>query len=210
MKLAERTFRRSDYKMTSPYGWRIHPVHKEKIFHSGVDYAPIGIHEVEKRWRQYALEDGEVLGAGKDTKNGNAIFAWVSYKRLGIKVLYYHLHEVYVKKGQKVNHDTIIGLTGTTGYSTGIHLHMGVKYLSNNQYFDPESFDYRPIENNSVKLDKVEIGDKVKIVGERYATGQLVPSKIKLNKYTVSKISNGKVLLKEIVSWVWLKDVIEV
>ena len=165
--------------MTSPYGWRIHPVHKEKIFHSGVDYAPYGNTEVEKRWKQYALEDGIVLGAGKDTKNGNAIFAWVEYKRLGIKVLHYHLHEVYVKKGQKVNQDTIIGLTGTTGYSTGIHLHLGVKYLSNNQYFDPESFYYRPIEINSVKEDKVDVGDKVKIIGERYATGQLIPEKIK-------------------------------
>lgn len=204
MKLSERIFKRKA-KLTSPYGYRIHPVTKVKSFHYGCDYGT----NLEK-WNQYALESGKVIACGVDTAQGqnNALFAWVEYPRLGIKVLHYHLDKVMVKKNQLVDENTIIGTTGSTGNSTAIHLHLGVKYLSTNQYFDPESYDY--VENIKLDAKDIIVGDKVKIVGTHYATGQVIPQSQKLKTFTVSKVSNGKVLLKEIVSWVWIKDVIEV
>jgi len=59
----------------------------------------------------------------------------------------------------------------------------------------------------STSDDKVNAGDKVKITGTNYATGQRVPAWVKLRKYTVSKVQDGKALLKEISSWVYTKDV---
>jgi hypothetical protein len=141
MKLAERTFRRADYRLTSPYGPRIHPVTQQQSFHYGVDYGTN-----REKWPQYALEDGVVLSAGVDNSSAGqgAIFAWVSYPRLNIKCLYYHLDKVFVKRGQRVNETTIIGNTGTTGRSTGIHLHLGTKWLTTDKYFDPETIDWQP------------------------------------------------------------------
>lgn len=49
-------------------------------------------------------------------------------------------------------------------------------------------------------------GSKVKITGSKYATGQSIPSWVKNNTYTVSQISGSKALIKEIVSWVYVKD----
>ena len=49
---------------------------------------------------------------------------------------------------------------------------------------------------------KVNVGDRVKITGTNYATGQRVPAWVKLRKYTVSKIQDNKALLREISSWV--------
>ena len=54
---------------------------------------------------------------------------------------------------------------------------------------------------------KVNVGDRVKITGTNYATGQRVPAWVKLRKYTVSKVQDGKALLKEISSWVHTKDI---
>lgn len=53
---------------------------------------------------------------------------------------------------------------------------------------------------------ELKVGDLVKIVGDKYATGQNVPSLIKLRTHTIKSIKDNKALLKEIVSWVYLKD----
>lgn len=140
MELALRTFRRNDYKLTSPFGMRKHPITLKWSMHNGCDYWTLG-----EKWAQYALEDGEVVSAGIDYAGNKAIFAWIYYPRLKIRVLHYHLDKVFVKKGQKVNANTIIGNTGTTGDSTNVHLHIGVKVLKNGTwtYVDPISIDYK-------------------------------------------------------------------
>lgn len=53
----------------------------------------------------------------------------------------------------------------------------------------------------------LKIGDKVKIIGTNYATGQKVPASIRTRVHTIDKIDGGKVLLKEIKSWVYVKDI---
>lgn len=140
MKLAQVIFGRTDYKITSPFGSRESPLTGKNEYHDGCDYGTNA-----EKWPQYAIEDGEVLSCGKDTNYANAIFAWVSYPRLGIRLLHYHLDQVCVTKGQKVTAGTLIGYTGMTGLATGIHLHLGMKYLNSSAYVDPESFDYVPV-----------------------------------------------------------------
>lgn len=141
MDLAERIFRRKGYYLTSPYGKRYHPTLKVWKMHNGVD---LGTNK--EKWSQFALENGIVISAGKDLAGNGALFAWIEYQRIGYRLLHYHLDKVYVRKGQKVTEDTVIGLTGTTGNSTGIHLHLGVKKKINGVwvYIDPESINYTP------------------------------------------------------------------
>lgn len=52
----------------------------------------------------------------------------------------------------------------------------------------------------------LKVGSKVKVTGSTYATGQAIPNWVKSNTYTVSEISGSKALIKEIMSWVYTKD----
>lgn len=198
--------------MTSPFGIRIHPITKEKKQHLGVDYGTKG-----EKWAQYALEDGTVLSCGKDSAGANALFVWVSYPRLNLKLLHYHLDSISVRKGQVVNENTVLGYTGTTGNSTGIHLHLGAKHISDNIYFDPEEVDYIPQKS----VVSFALGDKVKIDGSLYASGKKIPEWVKKGVYQVGRISSDKFLLVEevkdgkitkngIYSWVYKVDVVRV
>ena len=101
--------------------------------HNGTDYGTNG-----KKIPQYAIEDGEVLTATKAADG--ALYVWVKYPRLGVKLLHYHLDSIKVKVGQKVDKNTLLGYTGKTGKATGIHLHLGVKKLSGGGYIDPEKW----------------------------------------------------------------------
>jgi len=150
MKLADRVFRRGDWKMTSPFGMRMHPVEKKWKMHTGTDYGTGG-----QKWPQYALEDGTVTQAGKD--GTGAIYAWVHYPRLGIEVQHYHLDRLFVRAGQNVTKDTIIGNTGTTGKSTGVHLHMSLRKHGSTERLDPHAYDYTP--PSHVPVSKSESDD---------------------------------------------------
>ena len=135
MKLASRIFRRDDWVRTSPFGWRIHPITGDRIFHYGEDYGTN-----REKWNQYALENGVVVDAGYNNVRGN--YVDIKYVQLGIMTSQRHLDKLNVKKGDKVGPYTIVGTTGTTGSSTGIHLHLGVKSLKTGQWIDPNTYDY--------------------------------------------------------------------
>ena len=194
MRLAERTFRRKDYVKPvgrSRYGWRLHPITGQRQFHYGEDYATGG-----QKWPLYALESGTVEHVGFDNINGNNI--WIKYPRIDLKVFLGHLDVCYLKAGQRVNDDTLIGLTGTTGRSSGIHLHMGVQ--RNRRYFNHADYEYveevkfatdlKTIENSVIK-----VGDMVKMMGSVWATGQRVPLWVKLRKYEVVRLNERSALL---------------
>ncbi len=146
--------------ITSPFGSRIHPITKVKTNHLGVDYGTN-----LKKLPQYAFENGTVLGAGKDGLGG--IYAYVKYERLGYVGFHYHLDSVKVKTGQKVDNNTIIGYTGTSGNSTGIHLHFGwfkisewSKAYNNRRWEDFEKYKFplKPIGNPlKTNNDQVEV-----------------------------------------------------
>lgn len=70
----------------------------------------------------------------------------------------------------------------------------------------PAQNNSKPAESTPATAGSVAVGSKVKVTGSKYATGQTVPSWVKNNTYTVSSVSGSKCLLKEIVSWVYAKD----
>ena len=59
---------------------------------------------------------------------------------------------------------------------------------------------------SSTQNQSIKVGSKVRVVGFNYATGESIPSWVKSNTYTVQQVNGDKCLLKEIVSWVYIRD----
>jgi murein DD-endopeptidase MepM/ murein hydrolase activator NlpD len=99
---------------TSSFGWRTHPISGSRRFHSGVDIgAPMGAPVV-------AAGSGIIISAGWLGGYGKAIVI----QHNGIQqTLYGHLSEVFVQPGQRIERGMVIGRVGSTGNSTGPHLH---------------------------------------------------------------------------------------
>lgn len=153
MRIIEKIFPNGGYYITSGWGKRTYWLNGNQVtdFHDGIDYGTNN-----QKLPQYAVEDGYIVSCGIDSKYGNAKYVWVAYPRIGKKFLHYHLDSISVSKGQAVSKGTLLGYTGTTGYSTGIHLHLGMKDINGGSYQNPEDFDYK-------EPTQVEIGSKVKI-----------------------------------------------
>jgi murein DD-endopeptidase MepM/ murein hydrolase activator NlpD len=101
-------------KLGDGYGYRIHPVYKRRIFHEGVDIsAPYGT-------SIRATASGTVKLAQWYGGYGNTVIIDHGY---GISTLYGHASKLLVKAGQKVNKGDIIAKVGSTGVSTGPHVH---------------------------------------------------------------------------------------
>ena len=116
-------------RLTSPFGWRIHPVYGDKRFHNGVDMAAPGGSPI------LAAYDGTVAAAGYSSTMGNYIY--VNHGS-GLVTIYMHASALYVSAGQNVSKGDKIAAVGTTGTSTGNHLHFGVRL--NGSYVDPMSY----------------------------------------------------------------------
>lgn len=142
-------------RISSPYGWRIHPIEKVRKHHNGVDYA------VALGTPVYAIARGTVIFAGPSTlKFPNGEPAGAGYiVRLRHKIdgewitsSYYHLKkgsikEAGIKLGQKVAEGQKLAESGNTGESTGPHLHFEIQrgyryiYTSNGTRFtEPVSY----------------------------------------------------------------------
>lgn len=104
----------TDGHITSPYGWRVNPVTGGREFHGGVDIA------AEPGEPVRATADGIVSFAGWSGNNGNLV---VIEHGMGFQTFYAHNRKVLVKVGQKVKRGQIISYMGSTGRSTGPHVH---------------------------------------------------------------------------------------
>lgn len=113
-------------RISSPYGYRNHPIFGVKKFHSGVDLAAPGGSNI------LAATDGTVKMAGWNGGYGNCV---VVDHGGGVSTLYGHASRLLVSKGQKVTKGQVIAKVGTTGNSTGNHLHFEV--LINGKTTDP-------------------------------------------------------------------------
>ncbi len=109
----------NDYHQTSGFGTRVDPFRGVLGFHSGVDLAG---HEGEK---VVATNDGRVEFAGWKTAYGNVIDVKHEY---GLSTRYAHLSRILVQPDQMVKKGQIIGVQGSTGRSTGAHVHYEVRY----------------------------------------------------------------------------------
>jgi len=105
-------------EITSPFGWRMHPVLGYERFHSGLD---IG---ADYGTVIRAAERGTVIFAGWYGGYGNAV---IIDHGGGITTLYGHTSELYVTEGQAVQRGQAIAAVGSTGLSTGPHLHFEVR-----------------------------------------------------------------------------------
>lgn len=105
-------------RITSPYGWRIHPILKTKRMHTGIDIAaPMGSKIV-------AATHGDVIYAGWLSGYGNTV---ILDHGGGISTMYAHASKLLVRAGQKVKQGDTIAKVGSTGLSTGPHLHFEVR-----------------------------------------------------------------------------------
>jgi murein DD-endopeptidase MepM/ murein hydrolase activator NlpD len=123
---------KKDWKVTSPFGWRMHPIEKRKKHHNGVDlWGPKA-----KIWNE-AWHDGTVIAAGTSKlKNADGSLGGVGwYVDIRSKIngewyvsRYAHMVEnsLTVQKGEKVKAGTRLGIMGNTGASAGRHLHFEI------------------------------------------------------------------------------------
>jgi len=105
------------FSISSHYGKRRDPINKRWAVHYGMDFGG------SKRTSVYVTAPGTVRYAGRKGKYGKLVEI---DHGLGFKTRYGHLHKILVKRGQKVDYRTKIGLMGSTGRSTGPHLHYEV------------------------------------------------------------------------------------
>lgn len=124
-------------KITSEFGYRIHPIYGKKRFHHGLDFGgKIGAAII-------STADGIVEFSGFDKGYGNLVMI---HHNFGFKTAYGHmLKNLEVKKGDFVKKGTVIGYLGNTGISTGPHLHYEIKYIKN--IINPKNFLSLNIEN---------------------------------------------------------------
>lgn len=115
--------------VTSHFGPRISPFTGEEALHDGLDIGTAPNTPVQ------APAAGTVAAVGFDAKMGNIVNLEHGY---GFQTQYGHLAKVLVKKGQKVKRGDVIGLVGSTGFSTGPHLHYLLKV--NNQPVNPQFY----------------------------------------------------------------------
>ena len=106
------------YSVSSPFGSRTHPITGEPDHHNGVDLA------AERGTRIFAAADGTVIASGYDETAGN-------YVRIdhgdGWVTLYAHCDRLLAEEGMVLRAGDVIATVGTTGCSTGYHLHFAVR-----------------------------------------------------------------------------------
>ncbi|MDZ8264140.1 murein hydrolase activator EnvC family protein [Nostoc sp. ChiQUE01b] len=119
----------SDAATSSPFGWRIHPILGYRRFHAGLDFAASYGSKIR------AADSGTVIFAGWYGGYGRAVI--IDHGN-GMTTLYGHTSELYVSEGQAVERGQAIAAVGSTGFSTGPHLHFEVR--RNGTPVDPANY----------------------------------------------------------------------
>lgn len=109
-------------RITSPFGWRVHPIFNSRTFHSGIDIGGPNMGSIR------ASNSGKIIYAGWYGGYGKVVI--IDHGVVGgkpITTLYAHMSQTKAGVGQSVSKGQIIGYEGTTGYSTGPHCHFEVR-----------------------------------------------------------------------------------
>jgi len=114
-------------KVTSHFGYRIHPIHKVTKFHYGVDL-------LARADTVKSILHGSVIETGYDKKLGY----YLKSRHGEIEILYAHLSFIYPLPNDSVSAGDHIGISGSTGNSRGEHLHLSVKIQG--KHIDPLKF----------------------------------------------------------------------
>ena len=115
--------------VTSPYGYRTHPIFGTTIYHSGIDIGVVYGTPV------HAADGGVVVEAGWISGYGYAVI--IDHGN-GLSTLYGHNQELAVSEGQSVSQGQVIAYAGSTGNSTGPHVHFEVR--ANGDPVDPSAY----------------------------------------------------------------------
>jgi len=118
-----------NFYISSDYGRRRDPITKRMAFHAGVDLAG------PARQPVFATAPGTVAKAGRNGPYGNMVEIDHGF---GLRTRYGHLDKISVKKGEEVGFRTQIGRMGSTGRSTGTHLHYEIRFEG--KAYDPSRF----------------------------------------------------------------------
>jgi hypothetical protein len=139
------------WKVTSPFGWRVHPIKKTKKHHNGVDIWQGGATTYLEAWA-----DGKVIAVKPNdspTSGGHSII--VQSTVMGKKVTWTYFHmvkgSIKVKVGQRITAGQVVGKMGETGFATGKHLHWEIwaghikaqpmaGFHNGKGYYDPMTF----------------------------------------------------------------------
>jgi murein DD-endopeptidase MepM/ murein hydrolase activator NlpD len=129
----------------SEFGWRNDPFNKLRSFHSGID--------LNTSFKEPIIATGTGIIVSASNK-GNGYGNCVQIKHpLGYKSLYAHLNKILVEVGQNVSKGDTIGLAGSTGRSTAVHLHYEIRL--NGIRIDP--YKYLQYFNNDTIFDNISI-----------------------------------------------------
>lgn len=162
-------------QMTSPFGWRVDPITGSQRFHGGVDLAASSGMPV------YAPQAGQVMFSGAYGGYGNVV---VLNHGNSLYTLYGHNSQLLVKAGDSVYRGQVISLVGSTGRSTGPHLHFEVHH--NGQYVNPVTYlAYLQPYANGMTL--AQVNRPVTMTGQS-STGEST----KKNNGTVTQINRRK------------------
>ena len=104
--------------ITSSFGYRIHPIYGDRRLHAGIDLRATSGTPI------YAAAPGEVVYAGWRGGYGNCV---IIDHGGGVATLYAHQSSMAVAEGEEVSRGDVIGAVGSTGFSTGPHLHFEVR-----------------------------------------------------------------------------------
>ncbi len=118
-------------RITSRYGFRVHPTLNRREFHRGLDL------RARMNTPIYATASGVIEYAGYHKRSGYGNLIILDHA-FGFKTMYGHLNKVARKPGDFVKKGDLIGYTGTTGMSNGPHLHYEIRYIQ--RVLDPTQF----------------------------------------------------------------------
>lgn len=149
-------------RVTSPYGYRIHPITKKKKFHRGIDL------RAKMRTPVKATANGVVVYSRSKDIGGFGRVVKIQHS-FGFMTIYAHLNQTKVKLGDVIRKGEVIALSGTSGASSGPHLHYEVRY--GGKILDPKDFikwNFKNYDKIFSKQRRVEWESLVRLISEQH------------------------------------------
>lgn len=116
----------TNFNITSPYGWRSHPISSKGDFHTGLDMAAAEGTPI------FPAAEGIVIKAARGPSYGNNVMV---LHQNGTATRYCHMQYIFVRQGEPVTLESQLGTVGCTGVATGPHLHF--ELLKDDVGYDP-------------------------------------------------------------------------
>ena len=150
------------YRITSPFGWRIHPTYKDLRFHYGIDLGG-KVRGTPIRFPYH----GKIRHTAYHSIYGNLIM--VESARMQVLFMFAHCHDIQVKVGQSITPGQVIGTVGATGNATGPHIHLEIRAddgskMGGKVWGDPEDY----FEGDDVMHHKVKAGETAARIAAQY------------------------------------------